>query len=122
MPGHDGYPHHLIARQVRGQGTVVASGPGCAAPLPLLLRLYRRVLRRLALAAWAFGPWLASGRSFQGCAVLLEFACSIGGFVSMLFARVRGEPPWQGNLNGWDEALAFVAVSRLAHLAAHSQA
>lgn len=79
-------------------------------------------LRCLALAAWAFGPWLASGQPFQGCAVLLEFACSIGGFVSMLFARVRGEPPWQGSLNGWDEALAFVAVSRLAHLAAQIQA
>ena len=79
-------------------------------------------LRCLALTAWAFGPWLASEQSFQGCAVLLEFACSTGGFVSLLFARVRGEPPWQGSLNGWDEALAFVAVSRLAHLAAHSQA
>ncbi len=79
-------------------------------------------LRCLALTAWAVGPWLASGQSFQGCAVLLEFACSIGGFVSMLFARLRGEPPWQGSLNGWDETLAFVAVSRLAHLAAHSQA
>lgn len=79
-------------------------------------------LRCLALAAWTFGPWLASGQSFQGCAVMMEFACSIGGFVSMLFARLRGEPPWQGSLNGWDEALAFVAVSRLAHFAAHVQA
>ena len=79
-------------------------------------------LRCLALAAWAFGPWLASGQSFQGCAVLLEFACSTSGFVSMLFARLRGEPPWQGSLNGWDEALAFVAVSRLAHLASQLQA
>jgi len=80
------------------------------------------VLRCLALAAWAFGPWLAGGQSFQGCAVLLGFACSTGGFVSMLFARLRGEPPWQGSLNGWDEALAFVAVSRLAHLASQLQA
>ena len=79
-------------------------------------------LRCLALAAWAFGPWLASGQSFQDCAVLLEFACSIGGFVCMLLARVRGEPPWQGSLNGWDEALAFVAVARLAHFAAQSLA
>ncbi len=76
-------------------------------------------LRCLALAAWAFGPWLAGGRSFQGCAALLDFACGIGGFVSMLFARMRGEPLCQGSLNGWDEALAFIAVSRLAHLAAH---
>lgn len=54
--------------------------------------------------------------------MLLEFACNIGGFVSVLFARVRGESPWQGSLNGWDEALAFVAVSRLAHLASQLQA
>lgn len=79
-------------------------------------------LRCLALAAWAFGPWLAGGQSFQDCAVLLEFACSTGGFVSMLFARLRGEPPWRGSLNSWDEALAFVAVSRLAHLASQLQA
>lgn len=78
--------------------------------------------RCLALAAWAFGPWLAGGRSFQDCAALLDFACGIGGMVSMLFARVRGEPLCLGSLNGWDEALAFVAVSRLAHLAVHVQA
>jgi len=37
----------------------------------------------------------------------------------MVFARLRGEPLWQGSLNGWDEALALIAVSRLAHFAAH---
>lgn len=75
--------------------------------------------RCLALAAWAIGVQLARGQSLQDCAALLDFACGIGGFVSMLFARVHGEPLWRGSLNGWDEALAFVAVSRLAHFAAH---
>lgn len=75
--------------------------------------------RCLALAAWAFGLWLAGGRSFQDCAALLDFACGIGGCVSMLFARMRGEPLCRGSLNGWDEALAFIAASRLAHLVAH---
>lgn len=77
------------------------------------------VLRVLALTALAFGPCLGGGQSVQGAAVLLAFACSIGGFVTMVFARLRGEPLWQGSLNGWDEALALIAVSRLAHFAAH---
>lgn len=69
------------------------------------------------LAALTFGPCLTSAHSVQEAAVLLSLACSMGGLVSMAFARLRGEPPWQGSLNGWDEALAFIAVSRLAHFA-----
>lgn len=76
------------------------------------------VIRLGGLAALAFGPCLTGGHSVQEAAAMLSFACSLGGFVSMAFARLRGEPPWQGSLNGWDEALAFVAASRLAHLAA----
>jgi len=74
------------------------------------------------LTALVFGPCLTNGRSFQDAAGLLALACSLGGFVSMVFARLRGEPPWQGSLNGWDEALAFVAMSRLAHFAMGVQA
>jgi hypothetical protein len=35
----------------------------------------------------------------------------------MVFAKLSREPFGQGSLNGWDEALAFVAVSRLMHFA-----
>lgn len=69
------------------------------------------------LAALAFVPCLTGARSAQEAAALLSLACGVGGFVSLAFARLRGEPPWQGSLNGWDEALAFVAASRLAHAA-----
>lgn len=70
------------------------------------------------LAALAFVPCLTGARSAQEAAALLSLACGMGGFVSVVFARLRGEPSWQGSLNGWDEALAFVAASRLAHFAA----
>jgi len=80
------------------------------------------VIRLLMLAALTLGPCFTMGRPFQDAAGLLSLACSVGGIVSMIFARLSGEPLGQGSLNGWDEALAFVATSRLAHLALHLQA
>jgi len=80
------------------------------------------VIRLLMLAVLTFGPCFTLARSFQDAAGLLSFACSMGGFVSMIFAKLSGEPFGQGSLNGWDEALAFVAASRLAHFAVHFQA
>ena len=74
------------------------------------------------LVVLAFGPCLAGARTLQGAAAILTVACGLCGFVSMMFARMRNEPLWCGSLNGWDEALAFVAVSRLAHLAMGFQA
>jgi len=76
-------------------------------------------IRLLMLAALTFGPYFTMARSFQDAAGLLSLACAIGGFVSMIFAKLSGEPVWQDSLNGWDEAFAFVAVSRLAHFAMH---
>ncbi len=75
------------------------------------------VARLGGLAALTFGLCLASAQPVRGAAALLSLACGMGAFVSVAFARLRGEPPWQGSLNGWDEALAFIAVSRLAHFA-----
>lgn len=80
------------------------------------------VIRLLLLAALALGPCFTRGRPLQEAAGLLSLACAIGGLVSMIFAKLSGEPFGQGSLNGWDEALAYVAVSRLAHLAAQVQA
>ena len=75
------------------------------------------VARLGGLAALTFGPCLAGAQPVQEAAALLSLACGMGAFVSVAFARLRGEPPWQGSLNGWDEALAFIAASRLAHFA-----
>lgn len=72
-------------------------------------------IRLLGLAALAFGPCLAGTRPVQDAASLMSLACSMGGFVSMVFAQMRHDPFWRGGLNGWDEALAFVAASQLAH-------
>jgi len=80
------------------------------------------VIRLLMLAALTLGPCFTVGRPFQDAAGLLSLACSIGAIVSMIFAKLAGEPLGQGSLNGWDEALAFVAVSRLAHFAMQFQA
>lgn len=80
-------------------------------------RAIRFASRLCCLLALVFGPSLAGRQTFQGAAAVLAMACGVGGFVSMIFARLRSEPLWQGSLNGWDEALAFVAVSRLAHFA-----
>lgn len=75
------------------------------------------VVRLGGLAALAFGPCLSGARSAQDATALLSLACSIGGIVSMVFAKLGREPLGQGSLNGWDEALAFVAASQLVHFA-----
>jgi len=75
------------------------------------------VVRLFGLAALAFGPCLAGTRPVQEGTALLSLACSLGGFVSMVFATLCRAPLWQGSLNGWDEALAFVAASQLTHFA-----
>jgi len=40
----------------------------------------------------------------------------------VLFAAIRGEPFATGSLNGWDEALVFVAASRIVHALMQLQA
>ena len=78
-------------------------------------------IRLLMLAGLAFGPCFTLARSFQDAAGFLSLACSIGGFVSMVFAKLHREPFGQSSLNGWDESLAFVAAARLAHFAMQFQ-
>jgi len=78
-------------------------------------------IRLVLLAALTLEFCFTIGRPFQDAIGLLSLACAIGGFVSMVFARLAGEPFGQGSLNGWDESLAFVAASRLAHFAMHVQ-
>lgn len=80
------------------------------------------VCRLLALAILTFGPCLTSARSFGEAAAFLSLACALAAIVSAIFARLCRDPFAQGSLNGWDEALALVAASRLAHLAMEMQA
>ena len=75
------------------------------------------VVRLGGLAALTFGPCFTGAQTVRDAAALLSLACSMGAVVSMAFARLGGDPPCQGSLNGWDEALAFIAASRLAHFA-----
>lgn len=75
------------------------------------------VVRLGGLAALTFGPCFTGAQTIRDAAALLSLACSMGAVVSTAFARLGGEPPFQGSLNGWDEALAFIAASRLAHFA-----
>lgn len=79
-------------------------------------------LRLGMLASFALLPCLAGARSLHDGAGLLSFACSLGGTISMLTAACRRQPMGQGPLNAWDESLAFIAASRLAHLAMAMQA
>jgi len=78
-------------------------------------------IRLFMLAALTMGPCFTVARPFREAAGLLSLACAVGGFVSMVFAKLSREPFGQGSLNGWDESLAFVAASRLAHFAVHFQ-
>ena len=75
------------------------------------------LVRVYGLGAFALLPCLTGTQSLQDAAGLMSFVCACGAVVSTMFARIRLEPFARGSLNGWDEALAFIAVSRLAHMA-----
>lgn len=72
-----------------------------------------------ALALWPTLAGLAALPSALGSASLL-FA--LGGMVSAGGALRRGDRVGRGSLNGWDETLALVALSRLVHAAMIQQA
>ena len=74
------------------------------------------VVRVYALAGFSLLPCLTSTQSLQDAAGLMSFACACGAMISTAFARLRREPFAVGSLNGWDEAMGFIAASRLAHM------
>lgn len=80
-------------------------------------RLFWFLVRLCGLAGLAFGPCLGGVRTLQDALAVLSLACGLGALVGAAFARLRREPFACGSLNGWDEAMAFIAVSRLAHAA-----
>lgn len=58
----------------------------------------------------------------RGFASLLSMTCGVGSCVCAVLGTWLREPFGKGSLNIWDEALAFVALSRLAHFALGLQA
>ncbi len=72
--------------------------------------------RLLGLSVIALGPFLFNSRPLHNTTGMLSLACALGAMFSTIRAVSRGDVIGRGSLNKWDEALAFVAVSRLAHL------
>ncbi|MBV9749551.1 MAG: hypothetical protein JO157_12145 [Acetobacteraceae bacterium] len=60
---------------------------------------------------------MAGAGSLHALANTLAALCVIAGVVSVSWAVLGRETLGRGSLNRWDEALAFAALSRLAHLA-----
>ena len=85
----------------------------------------RRTLARTAFrlfggSLFILWPWLTGARPL---ATALEWLAAFTGAASIfcaLVAMLLGQSFARGALNHWDEALAYTAVSRVAHLA-HSQ-
>lgn len=78
--------------------------------------------RITVLAGFILSPYLTHKQPLQETLAILALTFAFGGLLCMVFAMLRREPFAKGSLNGWDEALVFVAISRLAHAAAHVQA
>lgn len=86
------------------------------------LRIGRFLWRILLIAGFALMLHVGHERPLREVLGILALASSFGGMVSALVATARREPFAKGAFNGWDEMLVFVALSRLAHGAAHIQA
>ncbi len=74
------------------------------------------------LAGFILSPCLIHKQPLQETLALFALTFAFVGLLCMVFAMLRREPFAKGSLNGWDEALVFVAISRLAHAATHVQA
>lgn len=85
-------------------------------------RAGRFVLHLLVLTVLIIMPYLSQEQSLREGMGVLSLAFGFGGMVSVLFAAIRGEPFAKGSLNGWDEALVFVAASRIVHAVMQLQA
>lgn len=61
-------------------------------------------------------PWLLGLRSFSETCDSFATASTVAAIVTMCAAAARGEQAGKGSLNGWDEALAFNALSLLVRM------
>lgn len=91
-------------------------------------RQSRQAVRWLLLRLWSvalialLGTYLENKPSARAFAGLISLTCAIGAMVCAVVAALHREAFARGSLNTWDEALAFVALSRLAHVALGLQA
>ncbi len=84
-------------------------------------RASRFLLQILLLTSLVSWPYLAHKQSLQGFTASLASIFALGAMFSVLFTSLRREPFAKGSLNGWDEVLVFIALSRLAHAAMQLQ-
>lgn len=84
-------------------------------------RASRFLLQILLLTGLMSWPYLAHKQSLQGLTAGLASIFALGATFSALFTSLRREPFAKGSLNGWDEVLVFIALSRLAHAALQFQ-
>jgi hypothetical protein len=97
--------------------------PGGAAPVPAW-RLDQRsrqavagfLLRLCGVSITGLWPYLAGAQPLYDDVGTLSALCAIAGTVGLAWAMLGRETFGRGSLNRWDEALAFVALSRLWHL------
>lgn len=78
---------------------------------------HRFLIRIASLSAVAMVLHLLGSQPFREFPSFLSLTFSYGGVIAAVQASMRQEIPGQGSLNGWDELLAFIALSRLGHLA-----
>ena len=84
-------------------------------------RAHRLLLQVLVLTSLMSWPYFAHKQSLQGFAASLASIFALGAMFGALFTSLRREPFAKGSLNGWDEVLVFIALSRLAHAATQLQ-
>ncbi len=81
-------------------------------------RFLLQVLLLTSLMCW---PYLAHKQSLQEFTASLASIFALGAMFGALFTSLRREPFATGSLNGWDEVLVFIALSRLADAATQLQ-
>ena len=84
-------------------------------------RASRFLLQILLLTSLVSWPYLAHKQSLQELTASLTSIFALGAMFSALFTSLRREPFATGSLNGWDEVLVFIALSRLADAAMQLQ-
>ena len=78
--------------------------------------LARFVFRLCCLTFFIVLPYFAGLRSFSVMLELLSTFTSVGSIFCTVLALLCGEFLGRGSLNHWDEALAYMALTRLVHV------
>jgi len=102
------------------QRRTAADHPGSLDPASRR-RASRFLLHVLVLTSLVSWPFLAHKQPLQGLTANLAAIFALGAMFGALFTSQRREPFAKGSLNGWDEVLVFIALSRLADAAMQLQ-